>query len=89
MIRISRRTALAGLAAVLASPRPSFAAWPERPISIVHGFAPGGGADITARHIGDQLSRRLGQPVLIESKSGAGSRLRPRKWRARRPTATR
>jgi tripartite-type tricarboxylate transporter receptor subunit TctC len=79
MGNLTRRTMLAapaaaGLAALL-SPRKARAAWPERPINLVHGFAPGGGADVTARIIGEALAARLGQPVLVESKAGAGSTL--------------
>src|SRR5262245_61736556 len=51
------------------------AAWPERPITLTHGFAAGGGVDATARILADGLSRRLGQPVLVESKPGAGTTL--------------
>jgi tripartite-type tricarboxylate transporter receptor subunit TctC len=51
------------------------AAWPERPITLTHGFAAGGGVDATARILADGLSRRLGQQVVVESKPGAGTTL--------------
>jgi tripartite-type tricarboxylate transporter receptor subunit TctC len=71
----TRRATLAGLAAAVLVPRNAHAAWPDRPINLIHGFAPGGGADVTARIISEALASRLGQPVLVESKAGAGSTL--------------
>jgi tripartite-type tricarboxylate transporter receptor subunit TctC len=49
------------------------AAWPDRPITIVHGLGPGGGVDTTARILAEHLARRLGQPVVVEPKPGAAS----------------
>src|SRR5258708_3442874 len=46
--------------------------FPSRPLKIVVGFAPGGSSDVTARAIGDLLSKKFGQPVIIENKPGAG-----------------
>jgi tripartite-type tricarboxylate transporter receptor subunit TctC len=49
--------------------------WPARPVRIVVGYAAGGVNDILARLLGKQLSDRLGQPVVIENKPGAGSNI--------------
>ncbi|MBC7780501.1 MAG: tripartite tricarboxylate transporter substrate binding protein [Proteobacteria bacterium] len=47
-------------------------AWPERPIRLVHGFVPGGNVDITARLMAQSLSDGLGQPVIVDTRPGAG-----------------
>ena len=47
-------------------------AWPSRTITIVVPYAAGTAPDFIARQFGDALSRRVGQPVVIESKLGAG-----------------
>jgi tripartite-type tricarboxylate transporter receptor subunit TctC len=48
-------------------------AYPARPVRLVVGGLPGGVTDITARLIGESLSVRLGQPLMIENRAGAGS----------------
>lgn len=72
---ISRRELIAGLSASSVFPYAANAAWPERPITMLMGFAPGGGADANARIAADGLSKVLGQSVIIESKPGAGTTL--------------
>lgn len=49
--------------------------FPNKPIRLVIPFAPGGVVDLTARQIGPKLSEAIGQPVLIENRSGAGGTL--------------
>jgi len=51
--------------------------WPSRPLRLVIPFAPGGGADIAGRVIGQELSDVLKQPVIIENRAGAGGTIAP------------
>ena len=51
------------------------AAYPDKPLRVIHGFAPGGGADIFLRAVTPRLSDLLGQPVVIEYRTGAGGNL--------------
>jgi len=78
-VKLPRRNFLhlaAGAAALPAMSRFVWAqAYPSRPVSLVAGFAPGGGVDITARLIGQWLSERLGQQFVIENRPGASSNI--------------
>lgn len=53
----------------------TFAAWPEKPITLIVPFAPGGSSDIIARNIAPMLGEKLGQTVVIENVGGAGGML--------------
>jgi tripartite-type tricarboxylate transporter receptor subunit TctC len=76
MAKFSRRTVLAGFSSFAAlRPGGAMAAWPDRNITLLHGFAPGGGVDVTAHIVAEGLSQRLGRPVLVESRQGAATTL--------------
>jgi tripartite-type tricarboxylate transporter receptor subunit TctC len=51
------------------------AKFPSKPIRLLVPFAPGGGVDVVARIVGQKISEQTGQPVLVESKPGAGGAL--------------
>ncbi|GLK97052.1 exported protein [Achromobacter xylosoxidans] len=51
------------------------AAWPDRPIRMVIGFAPGGASDIAFKMVQDELSKKLGQPVVPIYKPGANGNI--------------
>src|SRR6516165_5968846 len=78
-VKLPRRKFLhlaAGAAALPAVSRIARAqAYPTRPVSLVAGFAPGGGLDITARLIGQWLSERLRQQFVIENRPGASGNI--------------
>jgi tripartite-type tricarboxylate transporter receptor subunit TctC len=50
-------------------------AWPAKPIKMIVGFAAGGSTDVTARIIAQALTERLGQPVVVENRGGAGGNI--------------
>ena len=58
------------VAAASAQTAASSPAWPTRPVRFIIPLGPGSGADITARLIGDKLSTKWGQPVVVENKPG-------------------
>src|SRR5450759_1292419 len=65
--------ALAGAAFVLLAQGTFAQTFPTKPIHLVMPYTPGGSSDILARPIANEMSKSMGQPVLIEYKPGAGS----------------
>jgi tripartite-type tricarboxylate transporter receptor subunit TctC len=70
---MTRRLAALAAALLLALAAPSAAQnYPQQPIHLIIPFGPGGGSDIVGRIVGQALQEKLGQPVVVENRPGAG-----------------
>ena len=72
-MRLARFAAAALLSLLAVQATAQEAAYPTRPITLIVAFAPGGPSDTTGRLVAEALTQRLGQRVLVENVSGAGS----------------
>ncbi|MDU7588681.1 MAG: tripartite tricarboxylate transporter substrate-binding protein, partial [Acidovorax sp.] len=72
-----RRAALSMVLAAALAPlaAPAQTAYPNKPVTLVIPFPPGGQTDVVGRLIGERLSKRLGQPVIVENKPGVNGSL--------------
>jgi tripartite-type tricarboxylate transporter receptor subunit TctC len=61
------------LPALLAMHARAASRWPERPITLINPFAPGGSTDLTARAVAEMLGQELGVPVVVENRPGGGT----------------
>ena len=78
MNRITRVAAACALAAATIPatiPAAWAQAWPARPVNLIVPFPAGGTTDVLARALGQELSKSLGQPVVVENRPGAGATL--------------
>ena len=72
MLKTLIRAGAAVLALLAAMTAAGAADYPERPVTIVVGFPPGGASDIMARIVADKLGSLLGQPFIVDNRPGAG-----------------
>jgi tripartite-type tricarboxylate transporter receptor subunit TctC len=73
--RIGRRSVIAGAGLLAAPSLRAQGNWPERPITLVCCFPPGGSTDISARLVAPGLAEILGKPVVVENRAGAGGNI--------------
>lgn len=81
MVHFTRRQAITGLLASSIAPFTAALAqtpWPQRPVRLLVGFAPGGGSDFVARALAQDMAEYLGQPLIVDNRPGAGGAIASR-----------
>src|SRR3954471_18922693 len=68
-------TVIASFAVMATSSNPPAQSWPTRPIRLILPFPPGGATDVIGRTVGQPLSLRLGQPVVVENRPGSNGNI--------------
>ena len=72
---LSRRVLLSSATAALATPARAQTSYPERPVRLICPYPAGGATDVLTRILADGMRERLGQPVVVENRSGAGGNI--------------
>jgi len=72
---MNRCTSFSLLFGIATLPSVALCAWPDRPIKIIVPYAPGAAGDVLIRYMQPVIQERLGQPLVIENKSGAGGNI--------------
>ncbi len=72
MIRMTRRAFVTAAAAAAFVPRRAFAAFPDRPVTVIVPYAAGGAGDMIMRLISNAMEKALGQPIVIDARGGGG-----------------
>src|SRR5262245_24594742 len=75
MSKLTRRSLIAGLVATTSLREAAAQAYPSRPIALLVPWAPGGSTDILARVVAQHLHQSMGQPVVIENRTGAAGNI--------------
>jgi tripartite-type tricarboxylate transporter receptor subunit TctC len=78
MTALTRRIVLASLTTFVALPAYADTDWPNRPITLVHGFAAGGPTDTVARIMAEGLTTRLGQRVVVDPRPSSRDEFKTR-----------
>src|SRR5512138_2758977 len=77
--------ALGLLATILAAASAAAQGWPERNITLIVPFAPGGASDVSSRIMAEAMSKPLGRSIIVENVAGAGGSIGSQRGRNAKP----